>query len=115
MTSLETIDLTEAAALLHMSEDALMRKARAGIVPGSKPGRRWVFIKEDLFAWLKAQQKVCRSTNVGVSGGSALAARLASQRAQRIGERRKNSSASSPNDSGDRRSSETVVPFPGQR
>ena len=45
---MNTLDLTDAAALLHMSEDALMRKARAGIIPGCKPGRQWVFLEVDL-------------------------------------------------------------------
>lgn len=45
---MNTLDLSDAAALLHMSEDALMRKARAGIIPGCKPGRQWVFLEVDL-------------------------------------------------------------------
>lgn len=35
---LETLDLAAAAELLNVSEDALMRKARTGIVPGAKIG-----------------------------------------------------------------------------
>ena len=31
----------------------LMRKARAGIVPGAKMGRRWVFIQDDLLAYFR--------------------------------------------------------------
>jgi hypothetical protein len=69
-----TIGLQEAARLLRMSEDALMRKARAGIVPGDKPGREWVFIREDLLAWLRERMKAraCRSTAIlrARSGGS---------------------------------------------
>ncbi|UCV01734.1 helix-turn-helix domain-containing protein [Dechloromonas denitrificans] len=52
---MKTLDLTAAAALLHMSEDALMRKTRAGIIPGCKPGRQWVFIEADLIEWMRAQ------------------------------------------------------------
>lgn len=58
-----TLDLIQAAALLHMSPDALLRKARAGIVPADKPARRWVFIEEDLLAWMRkrAQERACHS------------------------------------------------------
>lgn len=60
---METLGLTEAAALLRMSEDALMRKARAGIVPGAKVGRQWVFVRDDLIALIREQAKgrACRS------------------------------------------------------
>ena len=52
-----TLALTEAAAFLHMSEDALLRKARAGIVPGDKPGRQWVFIRDDLIDWMRERSR----------------------------------------------------------
>lgn len=48
-----TLGLEEAAALLRMSPDTLMRRARAGLIPGDKPGRRWVFIQDDLLAWIR--------------------------------------------------------------
>lgn len=92
-----TLGLAEAAALLHMSEDALMRKARAGIVPGAKPGRKWVFVREDLLAWLREQVKAraCRSIAAptlrigGVDSNSEIA-RLASQRVREIRTKRRN-------------------------
>lgn len=75
-----TIGLKEAAALLQMSEDALMRKTRAGVVPGAKIGRRWVYIRADLLELIrqKARETACRSTNTRAvpTGTSALAARL---------------------------------------
>jgi excisionase family DNA binding protein len=52
-----TLGIIEAAALLRMSPDALKRKAREGKVPGSKPGRQWVFIREDLLAHLRGLQE----------------------------------------------------------
>src|SRR6185437_4010688 len=63
MAELPTIGVAEAAALLRMSEDALMRKARAGIVPGGKGGRRWLFVASDLIALIREQAKAraCRS------------------------------------------------------
>jgi hypothetical protein len=33
-----TLDLAQAAQFLRISEDALLRKARAGIVPGQRSG-----------------------------------------------------------------------------
>src|SRR5690348_18038406 len=40
-----------------------MRKARAGTVPGTKVGRRWVFIEADLLAFIreKIKERACRS------------------------------------------------------
>lgn len=60
---MSTLDLSEAAALLKMSADALMRKARAGIVPGAKLGRRWVFEKDSLLALIlhKAEERALRA------------------------------------------------------
>lgn len=75
---MNTLDLTDAAALLHMSEDALMRKARAGIIPGCKPGRQWVFLEVDLIEWMRSQYsqtpktkaRQWASTKEGTSGTS---------------------------------------------
>lgn len=73
---MNTLGLQEAAAMLRMSPDALMRKARAGIVPGDKPGREWVFVEDDLLAWLRERTKAraCHSTAIlrAPTGGSAL-------------------------------------------
>lgn len=74
-----TLDLTAAANMLHMSEDALMRHARSGRIPGCKPGRQWVFLEVDLIEWMRSQYgqekrpkatKACRSLSVVKSGGS---------------------------------------------
>lgn len=51
---METLDLKGAAAFLRMNPEALRRKARAGVVPGGKPGVRWVFLKEDLAEYLRS-------------------------------------------------------------
>jgi excisionase family DNA binding protein len=73
--AVSTLNLSQAAALLMISEDALMRKARAGIVPASKPGRRWVFRREALDEYLAKleQERVCHSTAIlrARTGGSA--------------------------------------------
>jgi excisionase family DNA binding protein len=54
---LETLCLEQAAQLLHISEDCLLRKARAGKVPGAKIGRRWVFVRADLIELIRTQAK----------------------------------------------------------
>ena len=44
----------EAADYLHLNVDTLKRKARQGDVPAAKTGRKWLFRKQDLDAWLAA-------------------------------------------------------------
>lgn len=47
-----TYDLTEASKILKMSVSALRDKAARGMVPGSKPGKKWVFEEDDLKRYL---------------------------------------------------------------
>lgn len=54
---MRTLDLNEAAAFLHLHPHTLEAKARAGEIPGAKPGKRWVFIDDDLANWLRAQYR----------------------------------------------------------
>ena len=108
------LDVNQAAAEAKCHPDTLRKMAKAGEAPGCKIGRKWLF-PADLFQdWIKSR---CLSTNAlaAPSGGSALAARLANRRAQRIAGKLKNSKASSENGSGAEPSSETVVRFPGKR
>jgi excisionase family DNA binding protein len=49
------LQVVAAADLLRISTDALMRKARAGKVPGVRIGRQWVIIEEDLLAFVRIQ------------------------------------------------------------
>lgn len=42
----------EAADYLRLGVDTLKRKARAGELPAAKTGRKWLFRKADLDAWL---------------------------------------------------------------
>lgn len=51
----ETLDLDQAAALLHMHKETVRQRAKAGELPGAKLGRRWVFLLEDLKNYLRAQ------------------------------------------------------------
>ncbi len=50
-----TIGIQEAAALLRMNSHTLMRKTRKGEIPGAKFGRRWVYVREDLIALVRAR------------------------------------------------------------
>ena len=44
----------EAADYLRLGVDTVKRKARAGELPAAKTGRKWVFRRADLDAWLSA-------------------------------------------------------------
>ncbi|MBS0364946.1 MAG: helix-turn-helix domain-containing protein [Proteobacteria bacterium] len=59
----ETLGLEDAARMLQLSEDCLLRKARAGKVPGAKIGRRWVFVRADLVELIRqqARERACHS------------------------------------------------------
>jgi excisionase family DNA binding protein len=50
---MQTLNLEEAAQLLKMHPSTVLAKARSGQLPAAKPGKCWVFIDEDLFAWLR--------------------------------------------------------------
>jgi hypothetical protein len=56
----DTLDLPAAAAFLNLHPSTLQARAKAGTIPGAKPGRAWVFLRSDLIAYLKGLQ--CRST-----------------------------------------------------
>jgi hypothetical protein len=61
-----SLTLEQAAAFLHMHPETLRERAKAGIVPASKPGKCWVFLQEDLEGYLRA----CRYTKGETPGGS---------------------------------------------
>jgi Helix-turn-helix domain len=43
-----TLTLEQAADFLHMHPQAVMERARSGMILAAKPGRRWVFLRSDL-------------------------------------------------------------------
>ena len=59
---MQTLNLTEAAAVLKVHENRVMEWASTGIIPAAKLGRAWVFIDEDLIAFVKKQIKEQTST-----------------------------------------------------
>ena len=71
---------------LKMSPEVLRQKAKAGDVPGAKPGKCWVFLEDDLAEYIRSQYArprqavrvtskeevaVCHSTAEVGPGGSA--------------------------------------------
>jgi excisionase family DNA binding protein len=50
----ETMTPAEAAEYLRLGVETVKRKARAGELPASKTGRKWLFLRSELDAWLKA-------------------------------------------------------------
>jgi excisionase family DNA binding protein len=61
--SFTTLTAEEAAIILNMNKTSLMRKAKRGEIPGRKPGKRWVFVKEDLREWLKGDYAINRQVS----------------------------------------------------
>jgi len=55
MTEPETLGAEEAAALLHAECATVMQYARKGQLPGTRIGKSWVFLREDVIAFLRAQ------------------------------------------------------------
>jgi len=89
-----TFALTEAAEFLKMHPEEVRRRARMGQLPGAKAGKRWVFIEDDLAAYLRAlyapsrqalrvtlRKEVadCHSTNAVARGGFDSPLRAASE------------------------------------
>jgi hypothetical protein len=80
----KTLDLKEAAQFLHMHPEEVRSRAKRGLIPGVKTGRRWVFIDIDLAAHIRSgylsprqalqvtseKELICHYTDAVVSGGS---------------------------------------------
>ena len=52
---MKTLNLEEAAEFLHVHPITLQQKAKSGTIPGTKIGRRWVFIDVDLLQYIRSQ------------------------------------------------------------
>ena len=80
---MKTLNLDEAAQFLKLHPEEVRRRAKAGIIPGVKLGKRWVFIEDDLAAYLRSlyatprqalqvgheEKQLCHSVNVVRRGG----------------------------------------------
>jgi len=49
-----TLDLKQAAHFLRLHPEELRRRAKAGRIPGAKVGRAWIFLEEDLAAYVRS-------------------------------------------------------------
>lgn len=90
---MNTLNLEQAAAFLHLHPMTLLRKAQSGEVPAAKPGKRWVFLDVDLTDYLRSQYtqqasqgdnketELCHSTNekTRLTGGSSSLSMVRSQ------------------------------------
>jgi hypothetical protein len=91
---MNTLTLDAAAGFLKMHPEEVRCRAKRGLIPASKPGRRWVFIDDDLPEFHRgkypAQRQALRvtsakgsapwvSANEALSGGSISRHRHASE------------------------------------
>ena len=80
------LNLEQASKFLNMNPEVLRRKAKLCQIPGKKPGKRWVFIKEHLADWISGrypelglklrvideiqpEETQCQFTNAEIPGG----------------------------------------------
>jgi excisionase family DNA binding protein len=97
---MRTYDVQEAAAFLRMSPAVLRVHAREGRLKAAKPGKRWVFLEEDLAAYLRQlyarrrqaplsgsnlEESKWESSNAVMSGGSTSPHHTASEYADLLG------------------------------
>ena len=52
--NVETQNIKEAAKFLCMSTSALRAKIKSGEIKAAKPAKQWVFLKEDLVAYIRS-------------------------------------------------------------
>jgi hypothetical protein len=92
----KTLDLKEAAEFLHMHPEEVRSRAKRGLIPGAKTGRRWVFLDADLAAHIRSlysqprqalqvtsgKELICHYTDAAGSGGSTSALRKGSEYAE---------------------------------
>jgi len=54
MSEFETLGVDEVAALLRAEGETVMQYARRGALPGTRIGKSWVFLREDVIAFLRS-------------------------------------------------------------
>jgi hypothetical protein len=95
----QTLGLIEAAAFLRCHPEELRRRAKGGVIPGAKVGRAWVFLVDDLVAYLRSlypqprqalqvtlrKEWECHFANAVESGGSTSAHPMGSEYAALLG------------------------------
>jgi excisionase family DNA binding protein len=113
-----TLRLQAAADLLGMSPVTLRKRAAAGKVPGYKVGKPWVFLHDELLAYLKSTRRcpsiAAPTLRTGGVDSNSTAERSASQLALRIAARRKSLKRSRARARTDRSASVSVLPTAGR-
>jgi len=99
-----TLGLIQAAAFLKLHPEELRRRAKAGMIPGAKVGRAWVFLQDDLADYLRSlysrprqalrvtlrkEVEPCHFAGVTESGGSTFALQAESEYADLLGLQKK--------------------------
>jgi excisionase family DNA binding protein len=98
---LRTLDLRQAAVFLRLHPQTVRKLAVAGEIPAAKPGKRWVFVEQDLAEWLRSRYRspgqvsqgdmqenaLCRSTDdlIPTSGGAGSRRRTVKRYADLLG------------------------------
>ena len=57
---MKTLNLDEAAAFLHVHKEELRVRAKCGVIPGARVGRRWIFLVHDLISYVRSLYPVQR-------------------------------------------------------
>jgi excisionase family DNA binding protein len=63
---MRTLNITEAADMLKIHENTVMELVGSGAIPGAKIGRAWVFIDDDLLAYVR--KEIARQSAARVAG-----------------------------------------------
>src|SRR5579872_5170698 len=79
----KTLNLKEAAAFLHMHPEEVRTRAKRGLIPGAKAGRRWIFLEIDLVEFVRSLYPVRRQA-LQVTSQEAVC-HLSSARSRRCG------------------------------
>lgn len=86
MHSDETLDLAQAAAMLFAEPETVSKLARCGELPGTQVGKGWVFMRDDVLAFLRiriardTEQRRRKSEAVGTALAIAAPARPSRRR-----------------------------------
>jgi len=54
----QTLSLKQAAVFLQMSPSTLRNKVKSGLIPAAKPGKKWVFLEDDLVTFIRSSMLV---------------------------------------------------------
>jgi molybdopterin-binding protein len=74
---MHTLDVAQAAALLHLNVKRVQSLARAGKLPASRVGRKWLFEREALERLVSSgrAKSAARSATTRTAGGPSISAR----------------------------------------